>query len=240
MQNFKQYLLKEAKNVFAPWQNPAETLESANDYIFYTEGSVKQNKNGTFVSNSKSLWVNAKQLDDGQVVIPIKFSRVESIGFRHTGLQLTTLEGCPDIVKDSFTIHSSNLKSLENLSYNLRFMKINCKKLNSFGTANIHCDQVWFDNIGSASVREISKHFTIDYDFSVGPDNVYRKPILSLLKVKGNWKNVYLDYNQLEDKPEEVQQELKQVFNIINESNRDVIACQRELIEKDLDDYAEL
>lgn len=238
MQNFKQYLT-EAKANFAPWQNPNETIESADDYIFYIEGSIKQNKNGTFTSRSKNLWVTPKKLDDGRVVIPIKFSRVDSIGFREYGIQLTTLEGCPDIVKDSFTLHSEKLKSLEDLSYNLRFIKIDCKKLNSFGTANIHCNQVWFDNIGSVSIREIQKHFTIDYNFSVSPDSVYKKPILSLLKVKGNWQKVYVSGNQLEDKPKEVRQELKQVFTIINESNKDIIVCQEALIDAGLKDYAE-
>lgn len=236
MQNFKDYL-KEAKSQFAPWQNPNETLESAKEYI--RDGSIKQNKNGTFICRTTNLWIEPKRLDDGRVVIPIKFSRVESIGFSDMDIPLTTLEGRPDIVKESFYLSSENLKSLEDLSYNLRFIKIDCKKLNSFGTANIHCNQVWFDNIGSVSIREISKHFTINYNFSVGPKSVYKKPILSLFKVKGNWERVYLANNQLDNKPEEIRKELKHVFNIINESNKDVMVCQEALIDAGLKDYAE-
>jgi hypothetical protein len=58
------------------------------------------------------------------------------------------------------------------------------------------------------------------------------------LKIK-NLEDIVLSSLTKKDEVENFKQAKKIIFEYIKNGNNDAIACQRELIEKDLDEYAE-
>lgn len=248
MQNFKTYLTEAAAKNLAPWQDPSNPEYKFVDVSDYFRGTVKLNKNGTYSTSAPhGTFISVLKLDGGkQYVLPVKFSIMsyfETISGVENGL--TTLQGCPDTVRHEMVIDSKNLITLDYLYTQVHWkLSIHCPNLKTFGDAKTKCLDLVLYDIGDVPLKEVQHHFEVTHTIYLGFDAAYRKPILSIFKVKGPWVSIEkrTSFHQWKSDPDMVKsKEFDLVCNILSKyaKSRDVIACQRELIENDLDEYAE-
>lgn len=196
------------------------------------------NKDGT-VSTQRAE-INANDLlitIDENDVLPIKFKTAKKLKFLLTAENnISSLWGLPDKCQ-SLTISSLYLTSLKYCTPILDDLFINAPRLKSFD-CEVNVKELKINNMGNLPISDIGKHFKISQKLIVGTGlikQLYKEPVLSLCKL-----NVDISFQVLmsdRNKPEI--QEVVQVLRIVNEHRFDIIACQRALIENDLDEYAE-
>ncbi len=248
MQNFKSYLTEAAVKNIAPWQDPSNPAYVDIDVSDYFRGPVKRNKNGTYSTSAlRGNFISVLRLDDGkQYVLPVKFSTMsyfETISGVENGL--TTLQGCPDKVRHEMVIDSKNLTTLDYLYTQVHWkLSIQCPNLKTFGDAKAKSLDLVLYDIGDVPLKEVQHHFEVTHTIYLGFDAAYRKPVLSIFKVKGPWVSIEqrASFDQWKSDPDGSKtKEFNSVCKILSKyaKSRDIIACQRELIENDLDEYAE-
>lgn len=248
MRNFKAYLAEAVAKNIAPWQDPSNPAFVDVKIPNYFRGSVKQNKNGTYSTTApKGHFISCLKLDDGQYVIPIKFSIMsffETISGDETGL--TTLQGCPDRVRSEMVIDSNNLTTLDYLYTKVDWkLSIQCTNLKTFGDAKVKSLDLVLYDIGNVPISEVQHHFEVVHTIYLGFNTAFfRKPILSIFKVKGPWVSIQMRAGidlWKSDPDGSKSKEFAKVCQILSKHarTRDIIACQEDLIDAGLKDYAE-
>lgn len=134
------------------------------------------------------------------------------VSFLAVQMRLTSMVGCPKIVCNSFNVSQNNITSLEGLPLSARVVDLRMNPIKSFeGIENLRgCEEMWLPNSIESN-------------------------LLGLLKIK-TLKKLYCATDFADNR-------FHLAFHIIKkylESDKDIIACQRQLIENDLDEYAEL
>ncbi len=235
MQNFKQYLT-EAPN-FAPWHiREPEKIQNFIKSKFHSE-FIQINKNGTVSAKVPAFEANDFIIKyEGKNVIGLKFKTAKIFRISNIsslwGLpdkcqelvigseELDSFEHCTPIVTDSLSIYAPNLKSFD---------------------CHVSVKNLVLRSIGKCPLSDIRKHFHDIQKIIFGvafTKKLYRQPMLEFCKL-----NTRLEFDtsvvaSIRNEPEI--QEVIKVMDIIYQHGTDIIACQRELIEKDLDEYAEL
>jgi hypothetical protein len=112
------------------------------------------------------------------------------------------------------------------------------RKITSFENFPKYCPngEIQLEAFVNASFSNIHKHILDAETIRINPN--YVGPILSFLKIP-TLTDVYAFTGDVNDESESCKEALSILNKHLN-GNRDFIACQRELIEKDLDEYAEL
>ena len=248
MQNFKQYLAEATTKNLAPWQDPTNPAFISDDPSKFFSGGFTRNKNGTYsTSAANGCYIKCSKLKDNQIVIPIKFSTMsyfETFAVKDNGL--TTLQGCPDRVRKEMWIESKNLTTLDYLYTKVDWkLTIDCSNLKTFGDAKSKCLDLVLYDIGDVPLAEVSHHFEVTSTIYLTVSSAYRKPVLSVLKVKGPWNNVatrFMGTNWKDDLDNSKLRELEKVCLILSKhaKSRNILACQEELIDAGFKDYAEL
>jgi hypothetical protein len=131
---------------------------------------------------------------------------------------LETLEHCTPVIKDSLYLYTPNLKSFD------------CGKVSI-------AQELKIGSIGKAPLRDLHKHFAVPQIrfYNTALHLIKQKPLLSLLKC-----NAKLTWGSIMTINGTSLTEVVEVLKILNKYNSSsIIQCQRELIEKDLDEYAE-
>ena len=243
MQNFKQFL-KEAKIDFAPWQHPdSEEFKNFDpDYICSRQRDVKQNKNGSFSSNATSFiaWFTDH---NGESVLPVKYATVkdfDTVATPNTGV--TSLWGFPDKVKNQLSIDSSLLQTMDHLHTDAYQVFIRTPKLKEMGNSSIKCSIVKISTIGDMPLKDFVKHINVDYSVYFNIAYLYKRPLLSLLRMPGDWS--YLSHYKVTNHNLDKQQieEIESAIKIISKhlKSKDILQCQEDLIDAGLKEYAKL
>lgn len=248
----KELFEAEANKNIAPWQDPSNPAYVKVNIKDYFSGSSTLNKNGTYSTSApEHFHILRLKLKNGQAVLPVKFSTmshfdtISGVGMETTK-GLTTLQGCPDKVKKEMWIDSPVLTTLDYLYTEVgEKLTIACTNLKTFGDAKAKTGDLVLYDIGDVPLKEVPHCFEVTHTIYIGLRAAYRKPVLSLFKVKGTWSGVGPRHggtkNWRDDENGTKFEELKKVCVILDKysKTRDVIGCQRELIENDLDEYAE-
>ncbi len=247
MLNFKQYLIEAKEKNFAPWQDPTSPEFADVDVYDYYNGDCRKNKDGSYSSSANNAFkISCLKLDNGNKrVIPVKFSTLanfDMIASKGTGL--TTLQGAPNKVSQEMTIDSMDLTTLDYLYTNVGFnLYLICPALKTFGDAKVKTLYLTLLNIGNVPLKEVQHHFEVTGSIYVSAKVCYRKPILSLFKIKGTWMEIKPKYTLImdEDRTFEKFEELEKVCGILSKyiKTKNVLACQEELIDNGFKDYAE-
>jgi|694.fasta_scaffold06347_4 hypothetical protein len=248
MQSFKTYLAEASAKNLAPWQDPSNPAYVNVNVSDYFRGSVKRNKNGTYSTSAPhGYFISCLKLDNGkQYVLPVKFSIMsyfETISGVENGL--TTLQGCPDTIRHEMVIDSKNLTTLDYLYTQVHWkLSIQCPNLKTFGDAKTKCLDLVLYDIGDVPLKEVQYHVEVIHTIYLGFDAAYKKPVLSIFKIKGHWVSIEqrTSFDQWKSDPDGSKaKEFDLVCKILSKyaKSRNAIACQRELIENDLDEYAE-
>lgn len=141
--------------------------------------------------------------------------------------RLTSLEGGPTHVSQGFSCYKNVLTSVEGAP----------KWIGNVGN---------FNNNLISSLKDIHKHIEHAGDTLFFQDNPIKSHVLGLLKIKG-LKKVYLSHlpgrTHTSDNLSNAQLKLFKVQNTINDhldGARDIFACQEELEDEGLEEYAQL
>ena len=246
MQNFKQYLT-EANIDFAPWQHPdSEEYKKVEDHQIcaLVMDKIRRNKNGTVSTSSENYKAKLVRIGN-DYVLPVKYSSAKdfSISILSNGPGITSLWGFPDKVKDTLTIKSSMLETMDHLNTTAFDVFIQTPKLKEMGNSAINCYKLMLNDIGQVPLKEFVKHVKVDSFIDCHSRVLYKKPILSIFKIAGTWKEIrcggrWISQGVEYDNPKE----LSQVMAIVNKhlKNRDMLECQEELIDAGLKEYARL
>jgi hypothetical protein len=248
MQNFKTFLSESKQKNFAPWQDPSSPEFVDVDVYDYYNGTCRKNRDGSYSSNANDAFkISCLKLNSGKKrVIPVKFSTLanfDMIASKGTGL--TTLQGAPDKVKYQMSIDSLDLTTLDYLYTEVGGdLYINCPALETIGNANVKVNNLTLQDIGKASVSELPHTFEINETLFFTPQVCYRRPILSLLKIKGNFSNIIALHalSNQNDPNMEQYKELNEVCKILSKyiKSKNILACANELRIAKLYEYAKL
>lgn len=244
MQNFKSYLAEKAAPNFAPWHitDPEKVQYYMNNYA--NMSGWKVNKDGT-VSVTKWDYAPTGVYGDiggyghGETALMVKYRTAKKFDLNVAGgSNFQSLWGVPDVC-DHLNISIPSLETLEHCTpvikdvlylYTPNLKKFDCGKVSI-------AQELRIGSIGKAPLSDLHKHFDTPlirfYNLSLS--ELHKKPLLSLLKsnAKLTWGTSMV--------PDKKTQEVMKVIQILNKYNSSsIIECQRELIELDLDEYAEL
>ncbi len=152
-----------------------------------------------------------KAMSQNSGTLTVNFGVCES--FFASRMELKSMVGCPKIVCDSFNVSHNSITTLEGLPSYARVVDLRNNPIKSFeGIGNLkECEEIWLPNSITSN-------------------------LLGILKIK-TLKRLYCDANFTNNS------RFHLVFKIIKkhfDTDKDIIACQRQLIENDLDEYAEL
>ena len=133
--------------------------------------------------------------------------------FKASHMNLSSMVGCPKIVTDKFIVSHNNIRTLEGLPLNARVVDLRNNPIESFeGIGNLRdCQEIWV------------------------PCSITSN-MLGLLKIK-TLKKLFFDANFNVNSSE-----FHAAFKIIKyhfDNGRNLLACQEELIDAGLKDYAE-
>jgi|LakMenEpi03Aug12_release.lakeMendotaPanAssembly.Ray.scaffolds.fasta_scaffold06347_2 hypothetical protein len=244
MQNFKSYLAEKLATNFAPWHitDPEKVQYYMKNYA--NMSGWKVNKDGT-VSVTKSdyspngVYGDIGGYGHGETALMVKYRTAKKFeinvadGSNFKSLwgipdacdqlnisvpSLETLEHCTPVIKDSLYLYTPNLKSFD------------CGKVSI-------AQELKIGSIGKAPLRDLHKHFAVPQIrfYNTALHLIKQKPLLSLLKC-----NAKLTWGSIMTINGTSLTEVVEVLKILNKYNSSsIIQCQRELIEKDLDEYAE-
>jgi hypothetical protein len=146
---------------------------------------------------------------------------------------LTSLEGCPDDVGGNFFASSINITSLEGAptivgghfgcsNTKIKSLKGAPKKIGShFSCAN--CQITLLEGIGKDYLQEIKGNLYLDGCRQLSSH------MLGIMNIK-TLKKIFFDVNE----------QVQNIFNKHLSGDRDIFACQSELIEAGFKDYAKL
>lgn len=154
-----------------------------------------------------------KAISDGGGLLQVRFG--VCVSFKATGMFLTSMKGCPKIVTNVFHVCDNKISSLDGLPLSARVIDIRENPITSLtGIAKLtSCEELWLPNSITSNM-------------------------LGLLQMK-SLKRLYCDGNfSVKD-----DSKFQNAFSIIKkhfDSEHDVIACQEELIDNGLKDYAEV
>jgi len=143
-------------------------------------------------------------------------------------------------------IDSKNLTTLDYLYTKVDWkLTIDCPNLKTFGDAKSKCLDLILYDIGDVPLAEVPHHFEVTSTIFLTASSAYRKPVLSVLKVKGPWNNVAsrLGVNNWRNDPGNAKsKEVEKVCLILSKhaKSRNILECQEELIDAGFKDYAEL
>lgn len=246
--NFKHYLLEAPDGYFAPWHlRTSEQIQRwLDDGISKIKG-FKINKDGSITLVSDNF--DAKNViefstDNGErkKVLRLKFRR--SKNFQIISPTLTSLWGVPDICSGNLGITCSELLSLEHLTPKVEgVLWISCSKLKEINCGEVSCKNLQLNSIGDLNLcrdwKQFSK-FSISNIIILGNSVVNKMNktgilnLCKLMKVTGAQKIIF--FNSVVD----ASPELAKAIDIVNVHKDNIIACQKELFDNDLDEYAEL
>lgn len=265
MQNFKNYIAEAKQTNFAPWHptTPEATKELLKEYYHEHYGNAYLPTELLFLKNG-SVSVRGEQfftirevgpVDNGEVGILVKYNNINCPGrvsikdFNEHDRKLTTLEYGPNKVGYSLSITLSQITSFKGFACEIKDALIlnECLKLKEWGQGcQITCHRLVVDYAFDYELfRTIGQHFKIVNNITLYPGAaraLVGKGLLSLFKVKKPTPNMFGIQLYYSDKSK-MNKELVQATEIVNKylasRTPDIIACQRELIENDLDEYAE-
>ena len=182
------------------------------------------------------------------------YSDIEIFGeFDISNIGLKSLEGCPKKINGKFNCHSNNLTSLINgpefvdgdyvvFMNNLKTVEgcpnelngnfhLNSNRLSSFEHfPSIIKGNLFFVNNPITTLHDIHKHIKFmgnDTRMSFNACDI-KSNVLGLLKIKG-LTQVYLQNKNVEN-----------ILNKYLSAEKDLLACQQELIEAGFEEYAQL
>ncbi len=257
-------LFTEAKqSSFAPWQptSPEATKEVLHKFYLehygnkYLPSELLLLKNGSVSVRGEQFFTirEVGPVDNGEVGILIKYNNIGASNRAYlkdmNAGKLTTLEGGPTKFRGGLQIELSQITSFKGFVCEMREGLIlhECFKLKEWGQGcQITCRALVIDyEFDYELFRTIGQHLKIVSNITLYPNaakTLVGKGLLSLFKVKKPTANMFGIQLYFSDKSS-VNKELVQATEIVNKylASRapDIIACQRELIENDLDEYAE-
>jgi hypothetical protein len=246
--NFKQYLLEGNEGYFAPWHlRTSEQIQRwLDDGISKIKG-FKINKDGsitlvTDIFDAKDIIEFATDNGERKKVLRLKFKR--SKNFQIISPTLTSLWGVPDICSGNLSITCSKLLSLEHLTPKVEgTLWISCSELKEINCGKVSCEILQLNSIGDMNLcREWKQfsNFSISKKIYLGNSVVAKMNktgilnLCKLLKATGAEKIIFLN-SVIDASPE-----LARAIDIINVHKDNIIACQKEMFDNDLDEYAEL
>jgi hypothetical protein len=235
MQSFKQYLLKEDNSTHYPWQAKSneELLElpgyrsfksqrvGGEDYVGFPDNFNNCYFGGFFDNNGYLIPYYSHRIadellveHDGKWYLPANIKHWQH-GLILNSLKLSSFLGFPDEIEGNLEV-------------------LYCPNLTLEGCPSIIKGNVVWHSM--PITNRMDKVFKQVNGYIVVPPNY--KGFLSFLKIK-NLEDIVLSSLTKKDEVENFKQAKKIIFEYIKNGNNDAIACQRELIEKDLDEYAE-
>ena len=149
--------------------------------------------------------------------------------------QLTSLEGCPQLIRGDFNCENNKLTSLVGSPRRIEgeFYGNNAGKLESLeGCPRYVVSDFYIKNCGLTNLHNIHKHIDYIGDTLYVTLNPIKSHILGILKIDGLW-SVWLDNK-------EVTKILHKYLKGIPVRERDILACQQELIDAGFEEYAQL
>lgn len=249
MQNFKQYLEEAKKEKFAPWHDRDPlSIKKRIEYKQYGHpDEFKVLKDGSIqVLIQNCTWSPAKDVVDtpeGKKGLPFKFNSCTNLTIK-TALA-TDITGMPD--KGGYVKLYANeletLKGLDGATYMV--LNLDCPKLTSFNCKAKIKGNVFLGNVKSFDANDFVSSFEgADHGFQLSfgdqaAEAVYRKPLLSLLKIKPFMS--YITFGGISIKNEKIEEVIR-ACKIIEKhgKSKDILACQDELFDSGLRDYAKL
>ncbi len=236
MQSFKQYLT-EAPDFASKAEKFADLkklISNCNATVLYSESSKGLViKNNIKLTDEVFFYAKLDEMPQGLISCERNFEYIDRAtnltsckNFpKHVGgtfwliaKTLTDLRGCPEEVDGEECFISGGFSSLEGI------------------TRYVNNGQMTITSPNLTSLKDIHKHISFVED-RLDVNAPIRSNILGLLKIKG------IRTLGLEVRNYPHYDECNEAFGIIKKHlrrGRDIVACQRELIENDLDEYAEL
>jgi hypothetical protein len=146
--------------------------------------------------------------------------------------ELTSLKGAPEVVNGNFHCHNNKLTSLEGAPQSVggAFYCNNNRLTSLEGVPRHMSGQLSCYNNKLASLKGI--HKLIEYIGGAGADfreNPIKSHVLGVLRIKGLYGGVALDNKDVSD-----------ILNKHLDGDRDIFACQEELIEAGFPEFAQL
>jgi hypothetical protein len=249
MQNFRQYLEEAKKEKFAPWhERDPEKIKQRIEYKQYGEpDEFKVLKDGSVqVLRQNCTWSPVKDVVDtpeGKKGLPFKFSSCTNLTIK-TELA-TDITGMPD--KGGYVkLFAKNLETLKGLDgANYMVLNLDCPELTSFDCKVKVRGNVYLGDIKSFDAKDFVSSFEgAEHGFHVSfgdkvAELLYRKPLLSLLKIKPFMR--FISFSNVNVKTEKIEEVIKACQIIQKHApSKNILAAQEELIDNDLKDYAEL
>jgi hypothetical protein len=182
-------------------------------------------KNRRFLNNPKSLdcsFLHLNSLDGSPERIANDFDCSNN--------DLKSLKGGPKSVGGDFVCYANPLVSLDFAPHFIGGT-INFATCEVFSFGNLNCEvrsHVFGSNNKFTSLHNIHKHFTFIGGMARFKETPITSCVLGLLLIKG-LRTVYLD-----------NKEVQVILNKHLRGDRDIFACQEELIEAGFEDYAQL
>jgi len=246
MQSFKEYLAEATAGpgTFAPWHisDPEKVQYFMSNYAKWSGWKV--NKDGT-VSVTKVDYTPLGVYGDiggyghGETALMVKYRNAKKFEIiMGDDANFKSLWGVPDICL-YLGISAHNLETLEHCTPTIKgSLYLYTPKLKRFDCGNVTiADELKIGSIGQAPLSDLHKYFhmRIIRFFSGSLSELFRKPVLSLLKCNAQitWgTNMF---------PDPKIQEVMKVIQILNQHNSNsILQCQEELIDAGYKDYAEL
>ena len=249
MKSFKQYLTEAVKLNFAPWHE--KDPKTVWDLIYHMGDNYRRMckvlANGT-VRITKDyellIWPPYKKDNFDPEKLPIYFSSA----YGEVTISSKTLKsvwGAPAKCKYLRFENCAVLETLEHLESDVDKLIINCENLTSF-KCNVKANHVIVKNMKSFDVEDFvssfdSQNVHLFISKNVMAEGFYKKPLLKLLRAN-HLKELQSTFPINNEFNVEKFQEVMQAFVIINKyltTSRDIWACQEELMDNDLHDYAD-
>ena len=227
MQNFKQYLL-EAKIDFAPWHDKDTTK--------YESRGLNRNRDGTYSCRNlvRTVRVFGEHLD----IFPVKMKSIGNIDVS----KVKSLWGFPDKVTNEASLFDCpELKHIDHVKTVIGgVLRLDLENLESIEPNSFKCKRLIIRDIGKLKLSEILKLIEFTSKVEISEQYLFsHRNILSLCKLP---EHIAIEFPHFGDTEttQDYWKEAAKVLTIINKNRGKVIACQEELFQNNLDEYAKL